>query len=86
MATTGIDFSSRQLLGNRPSELNALVTTLNDRVHQRLPEITSLETSGSDSTQQQQNGKETGTGQQDCGNFENMMSSDDYGAGNIYPS
>ena len=83
MATTGIDSSSRQLLGNGPSELNALVTALNDRVHQRLPEITSL---GSDSTQQQQNGNETGTGQQDYGNFENMMSSDDYGAGNVYPS
>ena len=39
MGTTNSDPSSRQLLGNRPSELNA---ALNDRVHQRLPEITWL--------------------------------------------
>ena len=45
--------------------------------------ITSLETSGSHSSQQQPNASETGTVKQDCGNFKNMMSSDDYGAGNI---
>ena len=88
MGTTSSDSSSRQLLGNGPSELNALVTTLNDRVHQRLPEVTSLEISDSNSTQQQQNGNETGTDRQDYGNLENTMSPDviDHGAGNVYPS
>ena len=93
---TGVSDSSRQLLGNSPSELSALVTTLTDRVHSRLPDvvlsrdqtgITSSGMSGSDSMQQHGNGTdERGTEQQDCNNLEGMMSSEDFGAGNIYPS
>ena len=84
MVTTGIDSSSRQLLGNGSSELNALVTTLNDRVYHRLPDITSLQMSDSNSTQQQRpNGNGTGTNQAEFGS---TMSPDDLGMGNIYPS
>ena len=90
--SANVNSSSRQLLGNSASELNALVTTLTDGVQSRLPDIMAQqdEISGTNSTQQQcGNGNSEpgmGTGPQECGNLENMMSSDDFGTGDVYPS
>ena len=77
---TGIDASSRRLLGNSPSELSTLVTTLTDSIQTRLPN-TGFSMSDSNSTQK--NGNGSSTEQQDCSS---MMTSEDFGAGNIYPS
>lgn len=85
---TGID-ASRRLLGNSPSELSTLVTTLTDSIHTRLPD-SAFVMSDSDSThQQQKNGNGTSTEGQERGgggNLDHVMASDDFGAGNIYPS
>ena len=87
---TGVDLSSRQLLGNRASELDTSITGLTDRTQ---PDIVPAQgdMSGSNSTRQQRGNETgqqlgTGTGPLDRGNFENMMSSDDSGTGDIYPS
>ena len=81
---TGVDLSSRQLLlGNRASELNTSITGLTDRTQLDIVPAQS-EMSGGNSTLQQHG---NGTGQQlGTGTLENMMSSDDSGTGDIYPS
>ena len=84
-SVTDIDTSNnRHLTSCAPLELNTLVSNLTES---RLPDIISnqgqstlLQMSGSDSTQQQQQ-HGNGTGQQDS-----MMTSGDFGVGNIYPS
>lgn len=88
---TGMDLlSRRQLLGNTVSELTTSITAPTDRVQ---PDIVpgQGEMSGSNSTQEQHGtgtGRQPGpgTGPQECGSLENMMSSDDFGADDIYPS
>jgi hypothetical protein len=82
---TGVDLSSRQLLGSRASELDSSITGLTDRIQ---PDIVPAqnEMSGASSIQQQQRGNETG---QQLGTGigpHDMMSSDDSGTGDIYPS
>ena len=80
--SAGMDLSSRQLLGNRTSELDSSIT---DRIQ---PDIVPAQTdmSGANSTQQQQRGNATG---QQLGTGigpRDTMSSDDSGTGDIYPS
>ena len=82
---TGVDLSSRQLLlGNREPD-----TSITDQIQPDIISIQGDNMSGSNSTQQQQHGNETG---QQVGtgtgphSLENMMSSDDSGTGDIYPS
>ena len=79
---TGANLSNRQLLGSRASELDSSIT---DRTQ---PDVIPAQTdvSGANSTQQQQLGNATG---QQLGTGigpHDMMSSDDSGTGDVYPS
>ena len=91
MATGTAGSNRHQPLDHSPLELSALVS-LSDQAHSRIPDIIStqgqstlLQLSNSNSPQQNGNGTGTGT-QQDCSNLESMITSDDFGSGNIYPS